>query len=103
MIAKVVLIGIVLVFLILLLLTVLLMIFPLFFAKKNKQKAQELKSDNTNTKNVISDDITKNNDTDEYTIISVITAAIASYRQSVGESNDLSSFKVVAFRKAKRR
>ena len=94
MIAKVVLIGIVLVFLILFLLTVLLIIFPLFFAKKNKQKAQELKSDNTNIKNVISDD---------YTIISVITAAVASYRQNVGESNDLNSFKVVAFRKAKRR
>lgn len=105
MIAKVVLIGIVLVFLILLLLTVLLIIFPLFFSKKNKQNTSKDTLNNDVSEIVKSDKIVieNNNDVDDYTLISVITAAIATYRQSIGESADLSSFKVVAFRKAKRR
>ena len=105
MITKVVLIGIVLVFLILLLLTVLLIIFPLFFSKKNKQNTSKDTSINDVSEIVKSDKIVieNNNDVDDYTLVSVITAAIAAYRQSIGESADLSSFKVVAFRKAKRR
>ena len=105
MITKVVLIGIVLVFLILLLLTVLLIIFPLFFSKKNKQNTSKDTSINDVSEIVKSDKIVieNNNDVDDYTLVSVITAAIAAYRQSIGESSDLSSFKVVAFRKAKRR
>ena len=108
MITKVVIIGIVLVFLILLLLTFMLMIFPAFFSKKNKQNSQVVVSDKVKTVESVkvkSDNIViqNNNINDDYTLISVITAAISAYRQSIGENADLSSFKVVAFRKAKRR
>lgn len=98
MIQKVVLIGIILVFLILLLLTFLLILFSLFFSKKEKNNDKILSCESP----IIQNDTT-NDESVDYTLISVITAAIAAFRDDIGECGDLSSFKVVAFRKAKRR
>lgn len=94
---QVVIIGILLVFIILMVLTLIMMLFPKFVNKKSKQESKETvtlaKTAETNTKPTTIDD---------YTLISVITAAIATYRGSTGENADINSFRVVAFRKVKK-
>lgn len=101
-IAQVVIIGILLVFLILLLLTLILTAFPRIVNGNKSEKTKkfpEIKQ-NTEEKETPSSAMTNVN-TDDHTLVSVITAAIAAYRAGCGESSDLSSFKVVAFRKTK--
>lgn len=96
---QVVIIGILLVFIILMVLTLIMMLFPKLVNKKSKQDSKETVTltttaeTNTNTKPTTIDD---------YTLISVITAAIATYRGSTGENADINSFRVVAFRKVKK-
>lgn len=96
---QVVIIGILLVFIILMVLTLIMMLFPKFVNKKSKQESKETvtlaKTAETNTN-------TKPTTIDDYTLISVITAAIATYRGSTGENADINSFRVVAFRKVKK-
>ena len=96
---QVVIIGILLVFIILMDLTLIMMLFPKFVNKKSKQESKETvtlaKTAETNTN-------TKPTTIDDYTLISVITAAIATYRGSTGENADINSFRVVAFRKVKK-
>lgn len=96
---QVVIIGILLVFIILMVLTLIMMLFPKFVNKKSKQESKETvtlaKTAETNTD-------TKPMTIDDYTLISVITAAIATYRGSTGENADINSFRVVAFHKIKK-
>lgn len=99
-IAQVVIIGILLVFLILVILTLILAAFPRIVNGKKAEKIKKVPE----TKQSATEQIavqTPNNPTDDYALISVITAAIAAYREGCGESSDLNSFKVVAFRKTK--
>lgn len=99
-IVQVVIIGILLVFLILVILTLILTAFPRII---NRKKVEKIKK-NPDIKQPETEQIATKAPsvpTDDYTLISVITAAIAAYREGLGESPDLSSFKVVAFRKTK--
>lgn len=97
--AKVVIIGILLVFLILVLITFLVMLFPVFAGGKTKKEMTDKNvNENKNHEKLNTDAETKTiAGTDDYTLISILTAAVAAYRNEKGENNELSSFKVVAF------
>lgn len=99
---QVVIIGILLVFSILLLLTLILMVFPKFMGTKSNNSVKEQPQVSTAKKSepIVTQTSVKDQD---YTLISVITAAIAAYRSENGECSDLSSFKVVAFRRTANR
>lgn len=104
--AEVVIIGILLVFFILVLITLIMMIFPHLLGNSNKKEKNETANAEAPAQNpqtaqtvIAVNDVNKNDDE----LISVITAAICAYRSSIGESNELSSFRVVAFKKAMRK
>lgn len=99
-IAQVVIIGILLVFLILVILTLILAAFPRIVNGKKAEKIQNIEKKEKPKQIQIVPEIT-DKPMDDYTLISVITAAVAAYRAESGESADLSSFRVVAFRKTK--
>jgi len=99
-IAQVVIIGILLVFLILVILTLILAAFPGIVNGKKAKKIKKVPETEQSAREKIVTNM-QSNSTDDYALISVITAAIAAYRAENGESADLSSFRVVAFRKTK--
>lgn len=101
-IVQVVIIGILLVFLILVILTLILALFPRIINEKKTENIQNIKKAEE-PKQTVTVPANSDKPTDDYALISVITAAIAAYRAESGESSDLSSFKVVAFRKTKLR
>lgn len=97
--AEVVVIGILLVFFILVLITVIMMLFPYIFnTKSKKEKVEPIIQDFPQTEQATNDIVQ-----DDGELISVITAAIAAYRSSQGESSATSSFRVVTFKKAQHR
>lgn len=98
---QVVIIGILLVFIILMVLTLIMMLFPKFVNKKSKQESKETVT-LAKTAETETNPNTKPTTIDDYTLISVITAAIATYRGSTGENADINSFRVVAFHKIKK-
>ena len=105
-IAKVVIIGIVLVFLILLLLTLLLIVFKKAVGEKSSQKTTENKEKITIARREETDgnrNIQKTEKPEDFSLICILTAAVAAYRSETGENADLSHFKVVAFHKTPRR
>ena len=98
--AKVVIIGIVLVFLILVLLTLLIMLFPKLMGRKpNKQKEtavrREAERDGGN--------LPKTENPEDLSLLCVLAAAVAAYRRDVEEDADPNRFKVVAFQKLPRK
>lgn len=99
---QVVIIGILLVFSILLLLTLILMAFPKLVNAKKNNSVKEKQQDSPTQKSVPVVNQAPVPEQD-YTLISIITAAIAAYRSENGECSDLSSFKVVAFRRTANR
>ena len=94
---QVVVIGILLVFIILLILTLILMLFPKIVNKKRKEESKENLSVVTSAENDINPA-----HIDDYTLISVISAAIAAYRGTTGENANTNSFRVVTFHKVKK-
>lgn len=103
---EVVIIGILLVFFILVLITLIMLIFPHLLGNGTKKDKKETVNTaetvpNMQTVPAALVSIEVNNNDDE--LISVITAAICAYRSSIGESSELSSFRVVAFKKALRK
>ena len=99
---QVVIIGILLVFSILLLLTLILMAFPKLVNAKKNNSVKEKQQNSPTQKSVPVVNQTPVPEQD-YTLISIITAAIAAYRSENGECSDLSCFKVVAFRRTANR
>ena len=99
---QVVIIGILLVFSILLLLTLILMVFPKFMGTKSNNSVKEQPQVSTAKKSepIVTQTSVKDQD---YTLISIITAAIAAYRSENGENTDIGSFRVVAFKRATNR
>lgn len=96
--AKVVIIGIVLVFLILVLLTFLLMLFQKAAGGKSRKETAVLQQETSGRKSA-----EKQAEPEDLSLISVLTAAVAAYRSAEGEESDPNRFKVVAFRKTPRR
>ena len=99
---QVVIIGILLVFLILLLLTLILMVFPKLVNAKKNNSVKEKQQDSPTQKSVPVVNQAPVPEQD-YTLISIITAAIAAYRSENGENTDIGSFRVVAFKRATNR
>ena len=99
---QVVIIGILLVFSILLLLTLILMAFPKLVNAKRNNSVKEKQQGSPAQKSVPVVNQAPVPEQD-YTLISIITAAIAAYRSENGENADVSSFRVVAFKKATNR
>ncbi len=95
---EVVIIGVLLVFLILLLITFLMMVFPYLLGERKKTKTQAEENIQSSTVETVAE-ISNADISDDYTLISVITAAIAAYREANGEGANSSDFRVVAFRK----
>ena len=91
-IAKVVIIGIVLVFLILVLLTLVLVLFK-------KALGREKKKDEIDIIAIDESVSASDNKNDELSLICVITAAVAAYRDENGSAGN---FRVVSFRKTPR-
>lgn len=98
---QVVIIGILLVFLILLLLTLILMAFPKLVNRQKKEKTEAKVNIAPKVKETVKTVV--EDKTDDYTLISIITAAISAYRSENGENPGLSSFRVVAFKKTSNR
>lgn len=97
-IAKVVLIGIVLVFVILLLLTFILMLFPKVLGVKSKEKDPDSSQKDGPGREHPAHMEVQNQDGDG-ALLSVLTAAVAAYRADVEGAAAQSGFQVVAFRK----
>ena len=105
-IAKVVIIGIVLVFLILLLLTLLLIVFRKAAGGNSPQKNTEDQEKITIARREETDgnkNAQKTEKSEDFSLICILTAAVAAYRSETGENADPSHFKVVAFHKTPRR
>lgn len=101
-IAKVVIIGIVLVFLILVLLTLVLVLFKKALGREKKQYkankgAQSISVSDSKAASEVND--TQENKDDALSLICVITAAVAAYRDENGSAGN---FRVVSFRKTPR-
>lgn len=97
-IAKVVLIGIVLVFVILLLLTFILMLFPKVLGVRSKEKDPGVPQKGAPGSEP-SARMTNQNEDGEGALVSVLTAAVAAYRADAEGDAAQSGFQVVAFRK----